>query len=160
MTISNEKGYLLIEVMIAITILSIGFLGILGLVSSAIGLNRMVSDQFIANYLNMEGIEIVKSLIDANVMQGKPWNEGFSGGDFEIDYKSAFLENNSSRRISFDSTTGSYGYFGEKQTPFVRTINIELMGADQIKVKSTIKWTGRGGKFETSLEDYFFNWRS
>lgn len=159
MTISGEKGYLLVEVIISITILSIGFLGILGLISGAISLNRTVSDQFVSNYLSMEGIEIVKNLIDSNVMQSKPWNEGFSSGDFEVDYKSAFLENDSSRRILFDSAAGSYGYSGERQTPFVRTINIALMGADQIKVKSTVKWSGRGGKFETSLEDYFFNWR-
>ena len=159
MMISNEKGYLLVEVMIAITILSIGFLGILGLISSSISLNRAVSDRFIANYLSMEGIEIVKNLIDANVMQNKPWNEKFSNGNFEVDYKSAFLENNSSRRILFNSTIGSYGYSGERQTSFVRTINIALMGADQIKVKSTVKWSSRGGKFEISLEDYFFNWR-
>ena len=149
----------MVEVIIAITILTIGFLGILGLISSAISLNRTVSDQFIANYLSMEGIEIVKNLIDANVMQDKPWNDGFSSGDFEVNYKSVSLENNSSRRILFDSITGYYNYQEGKQTPFIRTINIALMGADQIKVKSTVKWSGRGGKFETNLESYFFNWR-
>ena len=42
----------------------------LSLLSNSIALNRVVNDQFIANYLAMEGIEVVKNIVDGNIIQG------------------------------------------------------------------------------------------
>lgn len=157
---SRVKGYLLMEVMVAISLLTIGFLAVLSLVSNSISLNRVVSDQFTANYLAMEGIEIVKNLIDSNYLNANPWNQGFTSDSYEVDYQSIGLEADLSRRLSFDSTAGFYSYNGDSPTPFRRTIVISLNGSDEIKVNSIVEWTGRGGgDFEVNLEDHFFNWR-
>lgn len=162
--IQNSKlkindGYLLIEAIIALTLLTVGFLGILGLIANSISLNRVVGDRFIANYLSMEGIEIVKNIIDGNVLRGRPFNEGFDTGNFEVDYQSADLEPDAGRRLLFDTPSNRYGYLVGQETPFVRTVKIELK-TDEIKVNSVVKWKGRGGaNFETNLEDHFFNWR-
>ncbi|MEK7481757.1 MAG: hypothetical protein AAB607_00100 [Patescibacteria group bacterium] len=154
------SGYLLMEVMVAISLLTIGFLAVLSLVSNSISLNRVVSDQFTANYLAMEGIEIIKNLIDSNYLNGNPWNQGFTNDDYEVDYQSAGIETDLSRRLLFDSATGFYGYQSGNPTPFKRTLVISPNGSDEIKVNSIVKWTGRGGgNFEVNLEDKFFNWR-
>lgn len=158
--VSNVRGYLLMEVMVAISLLTIGFLAVLSLVSNSLSLNRVVSDQFTANYLAMEGIEIVKNLMDSNYLNGSPWNLGFANGSYEVDYQSVGLEANLSRRLSFSSSAGFYDYNGDNPTPFKRTIVINLNGSDEIKANSIVKWTGRGGgDFEVNLEDQFFNWR-
>ena len=150
----------MIESMIGISIAVVGLLGILAVSSRSISLNRVISDQFTANYLAAEGIEIVKNLIDANIIQGKPWNQGFSNGSFEADYKSLNLESSQNRQILFDASNNFYGYQSGNLTNFVRTINIQLISADEIKVNSVVKWTTRGGgQFEINLEDHFFNWR-
>ena len=161
MKIKSKKGYLLMEVMVAISLLTIGFLAVLSLVSNSLSLNRVVSDQFTANYLAMEGIEIVKNLIDSNYLNGNPWNQDFSNGNYEVDYQSIGLETDLSRYLSLDSTSGFYDYKGDIQTPFKRTIAVELLeGGNEIKVNSIVEWTGRGGgEFEVNLEDRFFNWR-
>jgi len=161
MKIKSKKGYLLMEVMVAISLLTIGFLAVLSLVSNSLSLNRIVSDQFTANYLAMEGIEIVKNLIDSNYLSGNPWNQGFSNGNYEVDYQSVNLEADLQRRFLFDSTSGFYDYNGDIKTPFKRTIAVELLeGGNEIKVNSIVEWTGRGGgEFEVNLEDKFFNWR-
>lgn len=146
--------------MIGISIVVVGLLGILAVSSRSISLNRVISDQFTANYLAAEGIEIVKNLIDANIIQGKPWNQGFSTGSFEADYKSLNLESSQNRQILFDASNNFYNYQNGNPTNFVRTINIQLVSADEIKVNSVVKWTTRGGgQFEINLEDHFFNWR-
>lgn len=156
----DNNGYLLIEVMVAISLLTIGLLGILRISSNAIGLNRIVSDQFIANYLAIEGIEVVKNIIDANSINGRPWGEGLSDGNFEIAYNSLELEYNQQRRIKFDQNTGRYEYQNGTETLFVRTIYIEKPSVDEIKVNSVVSWIGRGGsQFEINLEDHFLNWR-
>lgn len=157
---ANNKGYILIEAIIGISIAIIGILGILGLLSRSASLNRVVADQFIGNYLAIEGIEITKNLIDANIIQQRPWNYGFNTGSFEVDYSSLNLEPNQDRRILFDSINKRYNYQTGTQTNFARTVNIELIGSEEIKVNSVVKWTTRGsGKFEVNLEDHFFNWR-
>ena len=73
-----KRGYMLVELMVSISLLVVGFLGFLGLLSRSLSLNRVVADQFIANYLAMEGIEITKNLIDSNIIQGSPWNQSFT----------------------------------------------------------------------------------
>ncbi|MEK7062170.1 MAG: hypothetical protein AAB504_02205 [Patescibacteria group bacterium] len=157
----NQKGYLLIESVVAITLLVIGFLGMLSLLSNSIALNRVVNDQFIANYLAMEGIEVVKNIVDGNIIQGKPWNENINNGDFEVDYTSSQLENNQQRYISFDAINNRYNYQIGVQTAFKRSVSIEFIDPNEIKINSIVKWSGRGGgKFEINLEDYFFNWKS
>ena len=156
----NIKGQLLIESMIGISIFVVGLLGVLTLLSRSISVNRVISDQFIGNYLAAEGIEITKNIIDANIIKGNPWNQGFSGGDFEADYNSMILDSNQTRRILFDSANNFYSYDSGNPTSFIRTVKIQLVGSDEIKINSLVKWSTRGGgNFEVNLEDHFFNWR-
>jgi type II secretory pathway pseudopilin PulG len=157
----KQKGYLLIESVVAITLLIVGFLGMLALLSNSIALNRVVNDQFIGNYLAMEGVEIIKNLIDGNIIQGKPWNENINNGDFEVSYASSQLEPDQRRRLLFDLTNNKYNYQTGNQTAFIRIVSIEFIDANEVKVNSVVKWSGRGGgKFEINLEDYFFNWKN
>lgn len=157
----KQKGYLLIESVVAITLLIVGFLGMLALLSNSIALNRVVNDQFIGNYLTMEGVEIIKNFIDGNIIQGKPWNKNINNGDFEVSYISSQLEPYQKRRLLFDSTNNKYNYQTGAQTAFTRVISIKFINADEVKVNSIVKWSGRGGgKFEINLEDHFFNWKN
>ncbi|MEE8131746.1 MAG: hypothetical protein V3T98_01750 [Candidatus Paceibacterota bacterium] len=159
-----NNGYLMIELMIAVSIAVIGILSILGFLSRSLGINRIVSDQFTANYLAMEGIEVVKNIIDANViacLDGMAsWNDGFTTNDsFEISYNSDALQLDQNRRILFDSSTGRYNYTSGNPTSFIRTININPISSEEIQVNSIVSWTTRGsGSLSVNLEDHFFNW--
>ncbi len=178
-----QKGYLLIELMVAISVFVIGILGFVGLLSNSLSLNREVADKFTANYLAAEGIEITKNLIDANILGSisglNPWNDGFAGdfsrqrACFEVDYTNdrndvfpiAPCNNNTTAReyLKFSSSTG-YTYSSGDFTPFRRLIRIShqgggpIVGDNYIKVDSIVTWQGRGGSLnEIKLEDYFFN---
>ena len=161
----ENRGQLLIEAMVGIGIVMVGLLGIVSLISRSASLNRVVSNQLIATYLASEGIEITKNFIDNNIIQFNPWNSGLTtAGRFNVDYKSSNLQDvpfEENRALLLDSNTGFYSYqqIGNP-TPFVRIINIGLIGSDEIKVNSVVNWTDRGGaQFEVNLEDHFFNWR-
>ena len=155
-----KKGQLLIESMIAISIIVVGLLGLVGLLSRSLSLNRVVSDQFTANYLAAEGIEVVKNIVDANTVQKQPWNLGLANGEYQVSYDSVQLESTLRQPLVFEEGTGRYSYGFGRPTSFVRTIKIELLSQDEIKVNSIVNWTTRGGgKFEVNTEDHFFNWR-
>ncbi|MBN2197882.1 hypothetical protein JW698_01655 [Candidatus Wolfebacteria bacterium] len=157
----QNKGYLLIESIIAISIIVVGILGVLNLLSRSIGLNQMVNDQFIGNYLAAEGIEIVKNIIDSNIINGNPWNSGLSSSkSFEVDYRSNNLLDDNNSYLLFNPDTNFYSYEKGSQTRFIRTIKIVPVGMEEIKVNSIVKWDIKGVKFEINLEDHFFNWRS
>ncbi len=154
-----KKGQLLIESGVAISILVVGLLGIFGLLSRSLSLNNVVSSQYIASNLAAEGIEVVKNLIDANIIQYKPWNQGFSSGSYEVAFDSLVLASNQNRFLLFDSSANTYNYQTGQATPYKRTIQITNIGSDEIKVNSIVSWQIHGGSYSVNLEDHFFNWR-
>jgi len=154
-----KKGQLLIEAGIAISILVIGLLGIFGLLSRSLSLNNVVSSQYIASNLASEGIEVVKNLIDANIVQFKPWNQGINTGSYEVVFDSLALNPNQDRFLKFDSSDNTYNYQNGQPTFFKRVIEIENIGADETKVNSKVNWQIKGGSYSVNLEDHFFNWR-
>jgi len=160
----QEEGQLLVEAMIAISVLIIGVFGIFSLLNQSLGLNTIVTSQYIASNLAMEGVEVIKNLIDNNVLQGKAWNEGLNNGDYRVDYSTISLEPslNPDDKLKFDSATGLYNYSTGNVMNFTRKVHIENIcnpGCDEIRVNSIVAWTIKGGSHEINAEDHFFNWR-
>ena len=157
----KNKGYILIEAIIAITIAVVGLLGIFSLLSRSLSLNRVVADRFVAPYLAAEGIEIVKNLIDNNILAGKPWNTGVTNGTYEADYTDTGLVPDSKRFININSETGAYGYAELVPTLMKRKITIgNSTDGEEITIGSRVNWTTRGGgTFDINLESHVFHWR-
>lgn len=167
-----NNGQMMIEALVALSIILSGLLGIFALVSRSISLNAVASSQYIATNLAAEGIEVVKNIIDSNAMQTPPgsvaWNNGVDrNDDFEVDYLSTALSEYSGENLRYDKDSGLYGYSGSVPngvpTTYVRKINIEQRGepeVNEIKVTSVVNWTTRdNASFEIILEDHFFDWR-
>lgn len=165
--IKGREGNLLVESIVAISVVLVGFLGVLGLLSRSLGLNKDVSQKFIATYLAAEGIEVVKSLIDKDFVNGDSFNETVSdGGPYEVGYDStALISPASGNPLLFNSTNGGYNYSDGVPSLFTRVIEISELerngrtGTDEIKVVSRVEWQSRGGLQTVELEDHFFDWR-
>ena len=157
-----NRGSILIESLVALSIIVTSFSAALYLVTSSFGLNRVVSDQYTGAQLAAEGIEIVKNIIDGNVMRCLPWNSGFTNGVFIADYNDFTLSALSGNQpLRFDSSSGVYGYDSGAASRFNRVIKIEVLSANNLRVNSTADWITRGGvAFSASVEDYFYNWRT
>lgn len=67
----STRGEVLVEAIIALSILMAGMGGLFALISNSIGLSRSNTDQFIANHLAIEGIELVKYMLEQNRHLGK-----------------------------------------------------------------------------------------
>jgi hypothetical protein len=157
--LKNIKGQAIVESIAALAVLTIGFLSLVVLMSNAIGLSRVNSEHYIATYLAAEGIEVVKNIIDTNVISGRPWNNGLAiNGTYEVEYNSSSLLSNQNRFLRFDSNSKTYNYSNTQNTPFIRKIEITNINSNHIRVKSTVSWISRGGaQFQVDLEDHFYN---
>ncbi|MBI3638521.1 hypothetical protein HY227_02150 [Candidatus Wolfebacteria bacterium] len=167
---NKKNGYFLIEAIVAISVIVVGILGTLGLISRSLSLNRVASDQFIASYLASEGVEVTKNILDSNYINSvvggdKAWNSGFDSGCYNVNYNSQTMNPSScdcksSDVLKLDDVTGIYGYSAGKDTRFCRIIKIENLSEKEIRVNSVVEWTTRGGgSFSVNLEDHFFDWR-
>ncbi|MBI2623739.1 MAG: hypothetical protein HYW65_04215 [Candidatus Liptonbacteria bacterium] len=175
-------GFYMVEAMAAMGLLVFGFLGMLTLLANSLSLNRVVADTYVANYLAMEGIELAKNTIDANVAyklnlnRNCEWDEGFEDpGSYEVDWTLApasprcpgavFVQTPARGRfLGFDPSTGKYRYGAPEATPFKRRIEITpdttgRTNGNEVRVNSIVEWTTRGGgSFTVNVEDFFYNW--
>ncbi len=140
-------GFYIVEAMVALGVLVFGFLGLLTLLANSLSLNRVVSDTYTANYLALEGVEIVKNVVDANIAYGQnrgvdcAWNAGFkTAAIFETDWQlrlrppqcpGEVFATRTFRGTPYIATPlsrdekGRYGYpFGGKKTSFLRRIEV------------------------------------
>ncbi|MGB9609003.1 MAG: type IV pilus modification PilV family protein, partial [Minisyncoccia bacterium] len=154
----NRQGQILVEAIIALSVLTVGFLSLIGLLSNSIGLSKVVNENYIATYLAGEGIEIVRNIIDTNrLTSGNAWNQGINDGFYEVEYNSVSLNPNQDRFLKFNNINNVYNYQSGVDTPFKRKIEIQN-STDRIKIISTVSWTSRGGaQNEIQLEDYVYN---
>lgn len=180
--IKNIRGQLLIESFVAISVAVVGLLGIMGVLSRSLSLNRVVANHYIANNLAAEGIEIIKNRIDQNVMaSGSAWNAGINDGAYEVagapsneSVKIVFLGSksdcgsmNSVPALKFNGATGIYNYDAGNDTVFRRCVQVlsvpdpdQAGQVDELAVIARVAWKDLGGaSFDIAAEDHFFNWR-
>ena len=165
----STTGQIIIEAIAALSVLVIGFAGFFGLLSQSLRYNRYVTDDYTGTYLAAEGIEVVKNLLDADVITGLPWGCGFASGDYELIYSTQYnmpvncsqsvLTPYQSSTLLLDSASGLYTYSAGTATGFTRRVHINILVPNQeIQVNSVVAWPQGSGEKSVNLEDRFFDW--
>ena len=122
----DSEGFTLIELIIAIFILSIGIIGIFGAYSAMVVATSDTSGRLSATYLAQDGIEIVKNIrninwanISKNQTGGFTWVDGLTGcaSGCEADYTAGTSSQMTTWGLSSDGTYGNYLYV-DKDTGF------------------------------------------
>ncbi len=168
---NHKKGSLMIEAMISISLLTIGLLGIFTLITRSIHTNKDIQNRVTATYLAAEGIEVMKNIIDSNVetayqdVGSTTWNASIVG-NFEVQFDSRLNVNltklttaSSTNYLKFNKNNGVYSYTGGYESPYFRTIKVEGITSDSVRIKSFVEWTSDGNRQQVYLEDIFTNWR-
>lgn len=160
----GERGSLFAEVIIALGLVLVGLISLITLITTSIKHTTDSEDRFVASFLAIEGIEVVKNIIDGYAAAGLGWNQvwsNFTNETFEVDYKSDKLLSNQDRFLDFDGEIYSYGV-GES-TKFKRKIDIRRDNSGEmifIEVTSRISWTTRDGiGAMDEMVDTFYKWR-
>ena len=170
------RSFTLLEVILAITVLTLAVGGSFVLISQTIASVSMIQSKLIASYLVQEGIEIVKNIRDTNWLKLQPWDQSLEGGDYEADYDDFSLtecsfpcdyDHNYNLHFLKIPDQGFYNYDLGDDTKFKRKITISdkvdlddpLDGEiDKLKVSVEVLWKEKGKIHSIIAQEYLYNW--
>jgi len=159
---AHWRGFSMIEVVIAVSIITTALIASLALITSSISSIQLNKTKIIATGLAQEGLEIVRNIRDNNWLDYKRssinWLDGLSAGDYRVQYDSESLLAFSPTPLKIDSN-GFYKY-GDSgtNTPFYRKITIQIVDENQIKVTAVVSWTEKRRSEIVSAETRLYNW--
>jgi prepilin-type N-terminal cleavage/methylation domain-containing protein len=159
--VPKNKGFTIIETIIAITILSVGIVGTYFFISHFVKYTSISKNRLTAAYLSLEGIEIVKNIRDSNWLNGINWNSGLGEGRWEADYtETASLSDGYDGDYLYLEDSGFFGYTiaNGTSTHFKREIEICTSTDDIIYVSSTVSWAEGEESRSVTAEEKLFNW--
>ena len=165
-----SRGFTLLEVLVAIFILTIGIVGVFGLINQAVSLTSATHNQLVASYLAQEGVEIVRNIRDSNFLKIRAgivadWKDGIDvpaglcGLGCKADYNSASLDPGSP--LAFILRNGVlHSYDSGVETPFTRKILITPDGTNKIFIEVEVAWQERGQSHRVIASSELYNWLS
>ena len=77
----REKGFTILETLFAIVVITVGLVGVIGLIVYTISISRVSPDKVIAANLAQEGIEIVRNIRDSNWIEDVSWDKDIPLGN-------------------------------------------------------------------------------
>jgi len=166
-------GFTLLEVILAITVLTLATGGSLVLISQTLSSVSQIQSRLIASYLLQEGMEIIKNIRDSNWLKGNDFDNGLDAGDWEIDYNGTALAscsfpcdyNNNLRFLKTDG--GFYNYSEGQDSKFKRKITISDKQdlddppdgkMDRFKISLEVFWKEKGETYSIKIQEFLYNW--
>ncbi len=181
---AQQRGFSLVETLVAIALLAIALVGPFIAVRNALLASYAARDQLTASMLAQEGMEYVRMIRDNNYLAGRSWTDGFGAtardacfgaspsgvcvidatrGDFHSDssgmteYPSA--NNAPALRLS---QTNLYNQQGNSATnvvtKFKRTAVLQTISATEMRVTITVSWTSSGQAYTAVVTDVLRDW--
>lgn len=153
-----NKGFSLLEVIIAIFVITIGITGAVNLINFGISSATVSKSQIIATNIAQEGMEIVRGVRDSNWIEDVNWNDGLGAGDYRAQYNSRDLLTFSDIPLRIDSS-GYYQYDTGIDSLYYRKITINTISAIEIEVTSEVSWSERGRSHAVSAKGRLYDWK-
>ena len=171
----NEKGFTLVESLVAIGILTVAILATFGAVSTSLQNSTLVKDQTTAFFLIQEGMEYIKNIRDENALKNINGgaNTWITGLDNCLTNKTCSIDSfaksvaycgvaiDSCPALNQNSSTKLYGYTsgaGWSNTVFKRGIQItDVVANQEVRVTIRVTWTDRGQSKYVEVSQSLFN---
>lgn len=158
----KSKAFTLVEVLVALFILTTAVVAGLSAVNSGLSSTQVAKSKLIAANLTQEGIEIARNIRDNNWLGQRTnpellWDSGLSVGGWEAIYQSQNLESYQGRYLKVD-TDGFYNYTSGTDTKFKREITIQKITDDQLRVISGVEWQEKGKTYSLTAVGDLYNW--
>ncbi len=170
-----EKGFSLIEVIVAVGIVSFAFVGIMAIFASNIRVEIANRDRITASYLAQEGVEVIRQIRDNSWREGKAYDADIPTGENQTlslndpDNLTRGWEVSASGALNkqkiYLTDAGTYiqtkneSYVAThpslRETTFRRVVKIEKDLADATRMIVTVYYGTSGSKVE--IVSYVFN---
>lgn len=168
---NNNKSFTLIEVLIAVFLLTVGAVGAVHAITRVVAVIEISSSQLMASYLAQEGIELVRNIRDTNWLEARTptnsWDEGLTGcsGGCIADYKHSYGPNQldpalpgyNNQFLNIEAE-GFYSYSTGASTRFQRRITIVKPTADILRVTVWVGWTEKGRSYSVTAQEDLYHW--
>jgi len=184
-----ERGFTLIETMVAVTILTLAIAGPLVTANRAIVAARISRDQLTASYLAQEGIEYVRAMRDKEYLLAYQAGGPNVSTNAWSNFLNASINQCRSTTCTFDPSrnmgsgsgmslapcsgnscaalyltqlsNGTYGYTqqGGTVTPFTRTVQAIDVSASDERIVSMVSWSYHGTPYSVTISDHLTPWQ-
>lgn len=168
----KNKGFTIIETLVAIAVLVTAITGAMSAVQTGISSYTFSKDQITAFYLAQEAVEQIRNMRDENRLNNRHWLSGISQNSSDPCYfgsacmvepivTSAATRCASTCPVLRQSpVSGLYGYNSSwTATKFQRQIVLTSVGNDEIAVTVTVDWSKGGSTRQFKARENLFNWQ-
>lgn len=156
-----NKGFTLIEAIVALVLVTIATGPVLILATSSINVASRIEHNLIAANLAQEGIEAVRNIRDTNWLTEVSFDNNLPVGTWRVVWNTV-----SGGLIAVGSNpvlkknNGLYNYTSGIDTIFRRTVTISKPNSSELVLISSVIWTERGGlNRNISAEAHLFDWQ-
>ena len=164
-----NKGFTLIETLVAISILLVAVTAAMTLSFQSIRTASLIKNKFVASMLAQEGIELVKNQRDSNFIENEDWLERLDACLGANPCRARLKSTDA--KVNFPACGGGtcpplqigsnyfYGYDSGVSTIFTRTIVIrEIIPDQEAEVTVTVEWQERFSPQSVTIVGNIFNW--
>jgi len=137
--IKKRKAFTMLELIVAIFVISFALLGIYSIVQEIIIYNSIASSRLIAAYLAQEEIENVRNIRDRNWLQKKQW-------DVDISSTNGFI-----------SCNPPFSRFSKRITIIKPS---DDGGLKKMEVLVEVEWKQNGKNYSVAAMENLYNWYS
>ena len=183
----KNKGFTLLETLVAITIFTGAVMAMTGVLARGIADTGYAKKKITATYLAQEGVEYMRNLRDTYVLYTIPASNGWTAFNAQLTNASCNTANGcffnadaldftnpiqpmtnitftacsgatcSNGVLSYNSATGTYGFTGTA-SGYTRKINMTVVNANETQISSTVSWSQGSGIYDVVLRENLFNW--
>lgn len=155
--LTNQKGFTLIETLIAFGILAVVSVGMVLVTGDNFKVATLLRDRTVAVNLAQEGLETVRNIRDSGWHAGQSFNVVLPAGTWRVVYNSDALLPFVDEPLRLD-VNGVYQYSFGTASRFSRSISINNISSVEKEVQVTVSWAVSGGQESVTAQLRLFAW--